>query len=196
MSIVFTGQNRSVKLLKSTMARSDRKEVEEIAVLWTRAYPAVSAFISSMVPQFQDADDVLQQVAVAIVQNYERYDKERSFVAWAIGIAKNKILMYRREKTHERSVLDAEAMDRVAEVYERDSAEFDDMRGALRTCIKKARARWQQILEMRYSRGLNTTRIAEQLGMTQNAISITLHRIRLALRDCIMREVSNKGTAS
>jgi RNA polymerase sigma-70 factor (ECF subfamily) len=174
------------------MDRSDRTESEEIAVFWTRAYPAVSAFISSMVPKFEDADDILQQVAVAIVQDYDRYDKERSFVAWAIGIARNKILMYRRKKAHERSVLDAEAMNTVAEVYEHDSGEFDDMRRALRTCIKKARVRWQKILEMRYSRGLSTTRIAEQLGMTQNAIFITLHRIRLALRDCIMREISSK----
>jgi RNA polymerase sigma-70 factor (ECF subfamily) len=175
------------------MDRSDRKEIEEIAVLWTRAYPAVSAFISSMIPRFPDADDILQQVAVAIVQDYGRYDKERSFVAWAIGIAKNKILMYRREKARERSVLDAEAMRAVAEVYEHDFAEFNDMRKALRTCVGKAKVRWQQILEMRYSRGLSTTRIAEQLGMTQNAIFITLHRIRLALRDCIMREMSKEA---
>jgi RNA polymerase sigma-70 factor (ECF subfamily) len=175
------------------MVRSDKKETEEIAVLWTRAYPAVSAFISSIVPKFQDADDILQQVAVAVVQDYDRYDKERSFIAWAIGIARNKILMYRREKAHEQSALDAEAIRTVAEVYERDSAEFNDMRRALHTCIKKAKVRWQQILEMRYSRGLSATRIAEQLGMTQNAIFITLHRIRLALRDCIMREMSNEG---
>jgi RNA polymerase sigma-70 factor (ECF subfamily) len=146
-----------------------------------------------MVLSFQDADDILQQVAITVVQDYDRYDKERSFVAWAIGIARNKILMYRREKAHERLVLDAEAMGAVAQVYEHDSAEFDDMRKALHTCIKKAKARWQQILEMRYSRGLSTRRIAEQLGMTQNAIFITLHRIRLALRDCIMREMSSKG---
>ena len=174
------------------MDRPDRRETEEIAIRWTRAYPVVSAFVSSMVPTFSDTDDILQQVAVAIVQDYDRYDKERSFVAWAIGIAKNKILMYRRQKAREQSGLDVETMKAVAKVYERDSAEFDDMRKALRTCIKKAKVRWQRILEMRYSRGLSTTRIAEQLGMTQNAIFITLHRIRLALRDCIMREMSTK----
>jgi RNA polymerase sigma-70 factor, ECF subfamily len=186
-------QNRLVEFLKSTVAQSDERRIEEITVLWTRAYPAVSAFISSMVPKFQDADDILQQVAVAVVQDYGRYDRERSFVAWAIGIARNKILTYRREKMRERSVLDAEAMGCVAGVYESDSAEFDDMRKALHKCIGKAKVRWQRILEMRYSRGLSTIRMAEQLGMTQNAIFITLHRIRLALRDCIMREMSDKG---
>ena len=77
----------AVQLSWCAMDRSDKKEIEEITVLWTRAHPAVSAFISSMVPDFQDADDILQQVAVAIVQNYDRYNKERSFVSWAIGIA-------------------------------------------------------------------------------------------------------------
>jgi len=170
--------------------RSDKKKVEEITVLWTRAHPAVSAFISSMVPDFQDADDLLQEVAVAIVQDYDRYDKERSFVSWAIGIAKNKILMYRREKARKRLILDVEAMERVAAVYERESSEFDEMRRALRTCIQKARVHWQRILEMRYIRGLSTQRIAEQLGMTHNAVFITLHRIRLALRDCINRQMT------
>jgi RNA polymerase sigma-70 factor (ECF subfamily) len=175
------------------MDRSDRKETEEITVLWTKAHPAVAGFISSMVPNFQDADDILQQVAVAIVEDYDRYDKERSFVGWAIGIARNKILMYRREKAQNRPLLDEQAMGNVAQVYERESTQFDEMRRALRTCIKKAKARWQRILEMRYVQGLSAGRIAEQLGMTHNAIFITLHRIRLALRDCIRKEMAARG---
>ena len=75
------------------MNNSGKQRTEEIAVLWTNAQPAVAAYVSSIVRKFQDADDILQQVAVAIVKNYDKYDKNRSFVALAIGFAKNEILM-------------------------------------------------------------------------------------------------------
>jgi RNA polymerase sigma-70 factor (ECF subfamily) len=173
------------------MNNSDKQRAEEIAVLWTNAQPVVVAYVSSIVRKFQDTDDILQQVAVAVIKNYEKYDKKCSFVAWAIGIAKNEILMYRRNNSKGMLILDAKAIERVSEVYEKESAKFDDTREALDICIKKLRGRWKQILEMRYLSELNITRIAQKLGMTHSAVYTNLHRIRLALRECVDRQISS-----
>ena len=61
---------------------------EQITVQWAQSQPLIAAFISSLVPDFHDADDILQNVAVVTVRKYEQFDPNRSFVAWAIGIAK------------------------------------------------------------------------------------------------------------
>ena len=56
--------------------------------LWTLAQPSVSAFVSSVVRDFRDRDDVLQDIAVAVIESIDLYDTERPFVAWAIGVAR------------------------------------------------------------------------------------------------------------
>ena len=173
------------------MSNFDKHISEEIAVLWTGAQSAVVAFISSIVPNFQDADDILQQVAVAVIKNYDKYDKDRPFVAWAIGIAKNEVLMHRRKNSQNKLIFSTQAIQAIAEVYEEESSKLDDTKKALAVCIKKLKGRAKRILEMRYVSELAIPRIAQKLGMTQSAVYTTFHRIRLALRDCINRQLSS-----
>lgn len=49
-----------------------------------------------MVPNINDARDVLQETAVALWQSIAHYDPARPFVAWARGIALNKAKMFNR----------------------------------------------------------------------------------------------------
>jgi RNA polymerase sigma-70 factor (ECF subfamily) len=171
------------------MDNFDKHISEEIAVLWTNAQPSVSAFVSSIVPNFQDADDILQQVAVAVIKNYETFDKDRPFVAWAIGIAKNEVLMYHRKNSQRKIIFSEKTIQAISEVYEKESHKFDDMKKALDVCMKKLKGRARRIMEMRYVSELEIPRIAQKLGMKPNAVYATFHRIRLALRDCINRQM-------
>ena len=174
------------------MENPDRNTTEEIAILWTNAHPSVAAFISSIVPDFQDSDDVLQQVAVAVIKNYDKYDRNRPFVAWAIGIAKNEVLMHIRKKSQNKLVFSAETIQRISEIHEKESEKFNDTKNALDVCIKKLKGRWRRILEMRYLSEMSIPRIAQKLGMTDSAIYTSFHRTRIALRDCIDREMSSR----
>ena len=174
------------------MGDSIKKTNEEIAAYWTRAQPAVASFISLMVPNFQDAADILQEVAVVVVKKSDQYNSEYPFVAWTIGIAKNEVLMHRRKYSKGRLILDTEAIQRISEVYEKESAKFNDMRKALDVCIKKLQGRGNQILEMRYLSELSISRIAQKLGMTHSSVYTSLHRIRLALRECINKQMASE----
>jgi RNA polymerase sigma-70 factor (ECF subfamily) len=173
------------------MNKSDKQISEEIAVLWTHAHPAVAAFVSSIVPSFQDADDILQQVAVSIIKNYDKYDRDRPFVAWAIGIAKNEVLMYLRKNLRDKLIFSPRAIQAISEVHEKESLKFDAMRKALDVCIKKLKGRSRRILEMRYVSELPIPRIAQKIGVGPNAVYTAFHKIRLALRDCINLQISS-----
>jgi DNA-directed RNA polymerase specialized sigma24 family protein len=89
------------------MQQPDRKE--QITVQWAQSQPLIAAFISSLVPDFHDADDILQNVAIVTVRKYEQFDPNCSFVAWAIGIAKNEILKH-QSKQGNRGLLDIGAV--------------------------------------------------------------------------------------
>lgn len=75
--------------------------IAEMTRLWTIAMPLVSGFILSLVRNYQDRDDILQDTAVAILNSFEKYDKSKPFAGWAIGIARNQILLHFR-KTNKR----------------------------------------------------------------------------------------------
>jgi RNA polymerase sigma-70 factor (ECF subfamily) len=87
-------------------------EAEQFAALWTAAQPTISAFIRTLIRDFQQADEVLQRVAVTLVRKFDQYDPSRPFGAWAIGVAKYEVLYFRRERA-----TDKHLSVRVAQVH-------------------------------------------------------------------------------
>lgn len=145
-----------------------------------------------MVTNFQDAEDILQTVALTIAEKYSTFDPSSSFLAWALGIAKNKIYDYYRKQSKHRKIkiLDKDTIEQIAQVFEKESSHFNEIRHAMEFCLGKLSGHWRQILELRYMLELSTQRMSQQLGMSKNAIFITLHRIRLALEECIQKQLA------
>jgi RNA polymerase sigma-70 factor (ECF subfamily) len=166
---------------------------EELTLNWTKAQPVVSAFILSVVPNAQHAEDILQEVALVIVRKYDTYVKGSSFVAWAIGIAKNECLRHRRKHARDRHVFDDELVLQIAALCQTRNDDMFEMKAALSVCISKLPSHGQKLLEMQYAWGLEIKKIAGQMGMTANAAFVALHRIRMSLQDCIRRQLNMLG---
>ena len=152
---------------------------------WTRSRPAVAAFIASAVPDFHAAQDLLQEVATTIVEDFGRYDPARPFNAWAIGVAKNKVLAHWRRTGRKRVVFDSEALDHVAEAAVALDRQALPLGDAVEHCLGKLPARSRRLLELRYQDDLRPPEIAARLGATVNAVTVALHRLRDRLRDCV-----------
>lgn len=168
---------------------SDLKKTEEMTLYWTHSQSIVAAYISSAIPNFEDANDVLQGVALTIVRSYDKYNKQTPFSAWAIGIARNEILHYYRKVGRDRHIFDDELVQRIAEVYQEKNPDLHEIQKALEQCMTKLEGRWREIIQLRYLRGMDARRIGESLGISQNAVFALLHRIRLFLRECIQRKI-------
>lgn len=169
---------------------------EEWTQLWVQAQPVVAAFIASMVPEVNDADDILQGVALTAIRQFEVFDKNRSFIAWVIGIAKNEIHTHHRKKGKQAVSMDIQTMEHIAKIYKSEASDIYDLRNdlnkALAVCINKLKGKWRTILELHYLRELTAARIAQHLGMSKNNVLVTLSRIRGALRDCVNRQLQQE----
>lgn len=64
----------------------------EFVRLWTAASPRIHAYLVTLVLNWADAEDLLQDVGVTVWMKFAEYDSSRDFVAWACGIARNKVL--------------------------------------------------------------------------------------------------------
>lgn len=161
-------------------------------MLWTKVQPTVSAFIGSMLPDFHQAEDVLQQVAVIVVRKFDQYDPRQQFVAWVLGIAKNEVLKSRRAFMADRHVFDEELCEQLTDGYQQSIKEFDDVRSALGHCMRGLRGRAKSIMELRYGLDLKPGAIAKKVDMQPGAVRVLLHRVRGALRDCINNRLGKR----
>ena len=165
-----------------------------LTLLWTSAQPMVMAFIGSMVPNQADAEDVLQRTAYDIATNFEQYDADRPFVAWAIGIAKYKVLDYRRDASRSKIVFNDAALENIADAYSEQAEALGEQFRALRDCMEKLSDKARSLIELRYMQGLKPIAIAKQIGSNANTVSNALSRVRISLRDCINR-AQQKGAS-
>jgi RNA polymerase sigma-70 factor (ECF subfamily) len=167
------------------------QERAQLAADWERARTAVFAQLLAGIGSFHDAEDVLQEVAVSVAKNYGSYDSSRPFIAWALGIARNHMLMYFRRYQRSRLVFNDELMASIGQQIELMAERTPDQRReALHHCINKLDDRRRRLIEMRYSSGMRLTEIADALGKTVAAVKGSLHRVRKVLEDCVTLGIS------
>ncbi len=164
--------------------------------LWTQAQPAVSAFVHAMLSDRSERDDVLQEVAIAVLESFPQYDPARPFTPWAIGIARNLVMATVRGARRRPLALDPVAADAfataVAEVAEGERARL----AHLADCMRGLDGRAREICELRYRSDLKPGRIAEVLRLQPNTVSKALQRAREQLRACIEERTRLEGGAA
>ncbi len=165
-------------------------DVEELTLYWTAAQRAVSAFLRTLIPDPEQCQDVLQQVAVVVVRKFHEFDRSRSFNAWMIGIAKQEVLAMRRRQRTDRLVFSDAMVERIAETYQCVLGDLaSDTADALEHCVQKLRGHARTVIGLHYSDGMKTIEIAQRLHMEHGAVRMLLSRARKVLRECIERQL-------
>jgi RNA polymerase sigma-70 factor (ECF subfamily) len=162
---------------------------ERFTLHWTAAQPVVGSYIASLVPDFQEAEDLLQEVALVLLRKFSQYNPERPFVAWALGVAKFEILASRRR--HARSFLttDNDLLDNLTLTYTELAPELDQRSSALRDCLHALEGRSAELIRLRYEESLKPGQIASRVGLDPTVVRMALSRTRAALRDCIQNKL-------
>lgn len=149
----------------------------------------MGGFIGTLVPDFRQAEEVLQRVAMTLVRKFAEYDRSQPFTAWAIGIAKYEVLYYRRQHAADRHLFSDQMLETIAVSYQRLSTELNPLGEALHECLKQVRGRARHALDLRYAKELKPAQVARELGVTSGAARMLLLRVREALRECIERRL-------
>ena len=155
--------------------------------LWTQAQPTVSAYIHALVGDRTVRDEILQEVALSILEHFDRYDHARPFLPWAMTIARNAVADRRRRGRR----MPAQLSDAAEAALAAALAEVSDAERArlahLTACLEKVEGRAREICDYRYRAGLAPARIAALLGLQSNTVAKALQRLRDDLRTCIER---------
>lgn len=166
----------------------------DFATCWAESYDKLRTYVRIFVPVMHDADDVLQETAVAIAKDFDKYDPERPFLEWAIGIARNRVLQYFRKRSRDRRmVFDVETVHKIEGSLIELEPRIDRYEESLESCIKRLPERSRRMLELRYTCCMNAEEIASQLGLTVKSVYTRLSQIRVGLRECVRRKLRLSG---
>ena len=147
------------------------------------------AYVCALSPNWQDAEEIMQQVRIRIWQDFDQYDPAKPFGAWARAIAYYLTLAFRKERGRQREFFSERILEEVSEAYETVADGANLRRTALVGCLEKLGGQKRRVVEEYYLASEPARNIAERLSMTPNALRQLLFRIRKLLFECVERAV-------
>ncbi len=175
------------------MNRNPADERRLLVSLWMQHQKTVGSFVWTAIGDLHDSEDVLQQVAEAVAEHFDRYDPEKPFLPWVMTIARNKVTDHYRRESRNRLRLSPGSLEQLCDATQDLQEELSERAEALKLCLGKLGRKARQMLDLRYSHDLTPKRIAEKLGTTANSVSATLSRLRSSLAECINTRLAASG---
>ena len=146
----------------------------------------IRALVAALVAERARREDVFQEIAITLWQELGKFDRSRSFRAWARGVAANKILQERRKDRRFPLAFSPEVIERILNTFQaRDSAAISLRERGLQHCRNKLPERSQQLLQRHYEKRESCIAIAKDTERSLEAVYQSLSRIRKQLAGCI-----------
>ncbi len=168
----------------SDATSADRSE--EFVRLLKKHERRLNGYVLSLVHNWSDADDIVQDVAVRLWQQFDDFRPGADFGVWACKIAYYQVLTHRKRAGRERLRFSEEFAQAVADEIAVVSAQGGEDQETLRQCLEKLAPPERELLRDYYS-GTPIAQLAEQLGRSAAALYKTLANLRKSLRACVER---------
>ena len=174
------------------MAKAGSGHDGEFIQALTQCQRDLRAFILGMTPTKTDADDVLQEVNLALWKKRDLYDRNQSFLRWAFAFAVVQIRLFRNRAAKKQLWLNDAILDSVAEAFHHDSQIAEQRRDALRFCIRKLGPTEHRFINSFYGKQHSARELAESTGKPLSTVYKTLARARRALHECVERTLARQ----
>jgi RNA polymerase sigma-70 factor, ECF subfamily len=151
-------------------------------------------YIYSLVRNFDDADDLFQQMSLVLWDKFDQFDPSRSFVNWACGVARYEVLNFVRARGRNRLYFSDELSLVLVEAQESlEHEQLLERRDALAGCMKKLRQKDRELVEAFYERPACIHDVARSSGRSTHSLHNSIRRIRRALFDCVQHRLAQGG---
>lgn len=146
----------------------------------------IYAFILSLVRNYEDADDLMQETANTMWQKYPDCQPIKDFVSWGIQIAYYKILDFRKyQKNTSHIHFDNELFEKIVPLVQQAQSKADSRIDKLKKCLQKLNEREYKLIELRYYQNFKPQQIASLLRLSILNTYKSLSRIHGRLLECM-----------
>jgi RNA polymerase sigma-70 factor (ECF subfamily) len=158
------------------IARAQAGDKDAIHFLYVRFADDVFGYVSSIVHDSHEAEDITQNVFAKLATSIRKYEPRAvPFTAWILRVSRNAALDHlraRRQIPFEEVRTDDEGYEQIASERSR----------AIRDALWRLPQEQREVLVLRHLVGLSPVEIAGRLGKTEGAIHGLHHRGRSALQ--------------
>lgn len=163
---------------------------DEFIRRFTTIQSDLRAYIVGMTPSRADADDVLQEVNLALWRKRDSYDPSREFLQWAFGFAMTEIRSFRGRSARSRLWFSDSVLESLADSWPIDAAASEERRDALLACIQKLGSLERDFVTQYYGKQLSGQDLADSCDKPLSTVYKVLTRAREQLRECVRRALA------
>lgn len=181
-------------------AHTLRGEVSAFEELINRYKNSVFAIIYRMTGQYQEAEDISQEVFITVYQKLYQFDSTKKFAPWIHRIAINTCISALRKKnklallTFDESFLSQHQSEEPYNYGNPDIVlERSELRSEITAALNELPSNYRAVLVLRYQLDLNNQEIADTLGVNKENIEVKVHRARKALRKILIKKWEERG---
>jgi RNA polymerase sigma-70 factor (ECF subfamily) len=171
----------------------DVGDTERLVRLLSRHQEALFRYIFALVPNEEDARDVLQETSVALFRKFAEYNAEQPFLAWAYGFAFLEVMKQRERARRGSRYLAREVIERLALERAEHEPELEARLQALEHCLRQLPVADRDLIRRRYQARDSTEELMRRFGSTRRTLFRNLDRVRRVLFECISRRVAAAG---
>ena len=164
--------------------------------LFLRSEREVFRYVAALVPNVADAEDIVQQTALALWEKFDAYDPAQTFTPWACRFALNKARQWIERHQRWRALLDGDRAGELARRREELRPELETRLRRLEGCLDRLPEEQRSLVEGYYYHRQEMDDLASQSGRSVAAAYKSLQRIRHTLQACMERTVEPEGSAS
>ena len=165
------------------------EDPERFVRLFVEGQREILRYILVLVPDINDADEILQETAVDLWRKFDQYDPTFPFAPWACRFAFRRVLKHREQQARRVKALSIESLTWIAAERTEKEGILEDRRRALERCLQQLRDDDRLVVEHRYSRQMSVAKIAGTTGRNTSALYKALERIRRQLYECVNRRL-------
>jgi RNA polymerase sigma-70 factor (ECF subfamily) len=157
---------------------------------------AIHRFLCSRFGNHHFVEDCVQEALIAIHNARHTYDPKRAFRPWMFTIVRHKAIdMFRQHRTR-KSTLDQFRTEQHVAFQGRDPSEaVEDIAGG--SVLDRLHGQHREVLILTKIIGLSIAETARQLGISQGAVKVRVHRAVRTLGQLLEQDENEKGfTAS
>ncbi len=153
----------------------------------------IRAYIAVLVPNYADADDIMQETIATMWRKYEEFEPGTNFGAWGSRIAYLNTKYYYRKKSKYTIWSDEKLFEQFVDSAMEQYDNQEDRLTALRECSKKLEANDKKLLKMRYESNRTISDIARSSEKSDKYFYRQFGRIHNLIYRCVRRTLVEWG---
>src|ERR1043165_1696736 len=105
--------------------------------LFLRSERDIFRYVAALVPNIADAEDIVQQTAIALWEKFDAYDPAQPFTPWACRFALNKARQWIERRQRWQALLEGGLAEEVEQRREELRPELENRLRHLEGCVNK-----------------------------------------------------------